>query len=132
MSSVTCGRSTCKLTWEQIVRLYRLTLDQLSVNTRARYNVCPTMTIDRRQFLGANTLSAQRPFNATFEERLRELGWMDGRKIKIEYRRAEGRVERYTENCCYHRANAVEIIIIVVVAASGCVCGSQMPMAIVH
>jgi putative SOS response-associated peptidase YedK len=41
-----CGRFTCLLTWEQIVRLYRLTLDQPAQNTRARYNVCPTTTID--------------------------------------------------------------------------------------
>jgi putative SOS response-associated peptidase YedK len=41
-----CGRSTYKLTWEEIVRLYRLTLDQPPLNTRARYNVCPTTTID--------------------------------------------------------------------------------------
>jgi putative SOS response-associated peptidase YedK len=41
-----CGRSTYKLTWEEIVRLYRLTLDQPPQNTRARYNVCPTTTID--------------------------------------------------------------------------------------
>jgi putative SOS response-associated peptidase YedK len=41
-----CGRSTHKLTWEEIVGLYRLTLDQPAQNTRARYNVCPTTTID--------------------------------------------------------------------------------------
>ena len=41
-----CGRSTYKLTWEEIVRLYRLTSDQPPQNTRARYNVCPTTTID--------------------------------------------------------------------------------------
>jgi putative SOS response-associated peptidase YedK len=41
-----CGRFTYKLTWEEIVALYRLTLDQPPVNTRARYNVCPTTTID--------------------------------------------------------------------------------------
>ena len=41
-----CGRSTYTLTWEEIVRLYRLTLDQSAQNTRARYNVCPTTTID--------------------------------------------------------------------------------------
>jgi putative SOS response-associated peptidase YedK len=41
-----CGRSTYLLTWEQIVRLYRLTLVQPARNTRARYNVCPTTTID--------------------------------------------------------------------------------------
>jgi putative SOS response-associated peptidase YedK len=46
MLSVMCGRSTYKLTWEEIVALYRLTLDQPAVNTRARFNVCPTTIID--------------------------------------------------------------------------------------
>jgi putative SOS response-associated peptidase YedK len=46
MWSVMCGRSTYKLTWEEIVALYRLTLDQPARNTQARYNVCPTTTID--------------------------------------------------------------------------------------
>jgi putative SOS response-associated peptidase YedK len=45
MSSM-CGRFTYRLTWEEIVRLYRLTLDQPAQNTHARYNVCPTTTID--------------------------------------------------------------------------------------
>ena len=36
-----CGRFTYRLTWKQIVRFYRLTLDQPAQNTRARYNVCP-------------------------------------------------------------------------------------------
>ncbi len=40
------GRSTYKLTWEEIVRLYRLTLEQPPRNTRAGYNVCPTTIID--------------------------------------------------------------------------------------
>jgi hypothetical protein len=46
MLLVMCGRSTYKLTWEEIVALYRLTLDQPARNTQARYNVCPTTTID--------------------------------------------------------------------------------------
>jgi putative SOS response-associated peptidase YedK len=46
MLSVMCGRFTYKLTWEEIARLYRLTLDQPAQNTHARYNVCPTTTID--------------------------------------------------------------------------------------
>ena len=41
-----CGRFTYKLTWEELVRLYRLTLDQPPRNTQARYNVCPTDPID--------------------------------------------------------------------------------------
>jgi putative SOS response-associated peptidase YedK len=41
-----CGRATYRLTWEEIVALYQLTLFQPAVNTRARFNVCPTTTID--------------------------------------------------------------------------------------
>ena len=41
-----CGRFTYKLTWEELVRLYRLTLDQPARNTQARYNVCPTDPVD--------------------------------------------------------------------------------------
>jgi hypothetical protein len=37
-----CGCAACKLTWEEIVALYRLTLDQPPVNTRGRYHVCPS------------------------------------------------------------------------------------------
>lgn len=31
-----------RLTWEELVRIYCLTLDQPEQNTRAHYNVCPT------------------------------------------------------------------------------------------
>jgi putative SOS response-associated peptidase YedK len=41
-----CGRFTYKLTWAEIVKLYRLTLDQPARNTQPRYNICPTTTID--------------------------------------------------------------------------------------
>jgi len=41
-----CGRSTYKLTWEEIVALYGLTLDPPPHNFQPRYNVCPTDVID--------------------------------------------------------------------------------------
>jgi putative SOS response-associated peptidase YedK len=41
-----CGRSTHKLTWEEIVALYRLTMEGPPHNLRPRFNVCPTTTID--------------------------------------------------------------------------------------
>ena len=34
---------------------------------------------------------------SSFEHRLRELGWIAGRTVAIEYRSAEGDVERFTE-----------------------------------
>src|SRR5262245_64275173 len=48
-------------------------------------------------FLGAATPSAWREWVAAFVQRLRELGWIEGQTIAIEYRWAEGRDERYTE-----------------------------------
>ena len=41
-----CGRFTYRLTWPEIVRLYRLPLDTPARNTQPRYNVCPTDPID--------------------------------------------------------------------------------------
>jgi putative ABC transport system substrate-binding protein len=48
-------------------------------------------------FLGANTSSAQRESTAALVQRLRELGWDDGRNVQIEYRWAEGRFDRSSE-----------------------------------
>ena len=48
-------------------------------------------------FLGAATPAVAGQWVAAFEKRLRELGWIDGRTVAIEYRWAEGRSERYTE-----------------------------------
>src|SRR5262245_40068567 len=47
--------------------------------------------------LGATTALAGNQRVAAFVQRLRELGWIDGRTIAIEYRWAEGRSERYAE-----------------------------------
>jgi putative SOS response-associated peptidase YedK len=41
-----CGRFTCRLTWEQSVRLYRLTRDRPGRSLQPRYNIRPTTTID--------------------------------------------------------------------------------------
>ena len=48
-------------------------------------------------FLGATTSSPETPWTAAFVQRLRELGWIEGRNIAIEYRWAEGRDERFAE-----------------------------------
>jgi len=47
-------------------------------------------------FLGASA-SGFAPWAAAFVARMRELGWVDGRTIAIEYRWSEGRPERYAE-----------------------------------
>ena len=48
-------------------------------------------------FLGAATSSSWNQWTAAFVQRLRELGWIEGRNVVIEYRWAEGRSERAAE-----------------------------------
>jgi putative ABC transport system substrate-binding protein len=48
-------------------------------------------------FLGANTPSVQSQWTGAFVQRLRELGWIEGRNLAIEYRWAETRFERSPE-----------------------------------
>jgi putative ABC transport system substrate-binding protein len=48
-------------------------------------------------FLGGTTASTMRQWTDAFVQRLRELGWVEGRTVAIEFRWAEGRSERYTE-----------------------------------
>src|SRR5262249_53048738 len=51
--------------------------------------------LPRVGFLGLNTPASQSQWTAAFVQRLRELGWTEGRTIAIEYRWAEGRSEHY-------------------------------------
>ena len=46
-------------------------------------------------FLGAATPLAWSPYTAAFVARLRELGWVEGRTVEIDFRWAEGRPDRY-------------------------------------
>ena len=63
-------------------------------------------------FLGADpTLFA--PWTAAFVARLRELGWIDGRTIAIEYRWSEGRTERYAEIAAEFVSKKVDVIVTV-------------------
>ena len=63
-------------------------------------------------FLGAHpSIESQRV--AAFVQRLRELGWIDGRNLAIEYRWAEGRNERYAENAAEFVRLKVDVIVTV-------------------
>ena len=48
-------------------------------------------------FLGSSTPSAMGQWVAAFVQRLRDLGWIEGRTVAIEYRWAEGRSSRAAE-----------------------------------
>jgi putative tryptophan/tyrosine transport system substrate-binding protein len=63
-------------------------------------------------FLGADA-AAFSPWTAAFVERLRELGWIEGRTITIEYRWSEGRPERYAEIAAEFVRLKVDVIVTV-------------------
>jgi putative ABC transport system substrate-binding protein len=62
-------------------------------------------------FLGANTPSAWSNWTPAFVQRLRELGWIEGRTVAIEYRWAEGREERFTEITAEFVRSKVDVIV---------------------
>jgi putative ABC transport system substrate-binding protein len=64
-------------------------------------------------FLGAGTSSVWTQWTAAFVQRLRELGWVDGRTVIIEYRWAEGRRERYGEIASEFARLKVDVIVTV-------------------
>jgi putative ABC transport system substrate-binding protein len=62
-------------------------------------------------FLGAGTPSSYGPWVLAFDKRLRELGWIEGRNVAMEYRWAEGRNERYTEIATEFARLKVDVIV---------------------
>jgi putative tryptophan/tyrosine transport system substrate-binding protein len=62
-------------------------------------------------YLGSGTPSADSQNLAAFVQRLRELGWVDGRNVAIEVRWAEGRVERYAEIAAEFVGVKVDVIL---------------------
>jgi putative tryptophan/tyrosine transport system substrate-binding protein len=71
--------------------------------------------IRRIGFLAVNTPSADKHLDEAFKQSLRELGWIEGRNITIEYKSAEGNADRL-------RALAAELVdskVDVIVSAGG-------------
>jgi putative ABC transport system substrate-binding protein len=64
-------------------------------------------------FLGAATPSVWSQFVVAFVQRLRDLGWSEGRYVAIEFRWAEGRTERYTEIATEFVRLKVDVIVTV-------------------
>ena len=62
-------------------------------------------------FLGQSTRSAGSEWVAAFVQRLRELGWSEGRTIAIEYRWGEGREERFAEVAAEFVRLKVDVIV---------------------
>ena len=64
-------------------------------------------------FLGAGAQSAWTHRTSAFAQRLRELGWIEGRTVTIEYRWAEGRTERFREIAAEFARLKVDVIVTV-------------------
>jgi ABC transporter substrate binding protein len=62
-------------------------------------------------YLGPSTPSVESQRLAAFVQRLRELGWTENRTITIEYRRAEGREERFAEIAAEFARLKVDVIV---------------------
>jgi ABC-type uncharacterized transport system substrate-binding protein len=78
-------------------------------------------------FLGASTPSAWSRWSAAFVQRLRELGWVEGRSVAIEYRWAEGRSERYAEIA----AEFVRLKVDVILTVGGAVVAAQQATSVI-
>jgi putative tryptophan/tyrosine transport system substrate-binding protein len=62
-------------------------------------------------FLGTTTTSAWGPWTAAFVQRLRELGWIEGHNLAIEYRWAGGRSDRFAEIAAEFVRLKVDVIV---------------------
>jgi putative ABC transport system substrate-binding protein len=62
-------------------------------------------------FFGNSGASGGGPWTAAFVQRLRELGWVDGRTIQIEYRWSEGRTESNAEAAADFVRRKVDVIV---------------------
>ncbi len=61
-------------------------------------------------FLGSDA-SLWSPWTAAFVQRLRELGWIEGRTVAIEYRWSEGRPERVAEIAAEFVRQKVDVVV---------------------
>jgi len=68
-------------------------------------------------FLGSTSRSAAAPWVRAFQQRLRELGWDEGRNVTIEYRWGEGRGDRFAEIA----AEFIKLKVDVIITAGGAV-----------
>ena len=62
-------------------------------------------------YLGSGTAATQGQWTAALMSRLRDLGWIEGRTIAIEYRWAEGRSERFADIAAELVQHKVDVIV---------------------
>jgi len=100
----------------ELIRLIAVTVGAWPLAVRAQ----PVDRLPTVGFLGAASDTAWKPMVVSFNQRLRELGWIDGRTVSIVYRWAEGKIDRYAEFAAEFVALNVDVIVTV---------GSAVPAA---
>jgi ABC-type uncharacterized transport system substrate-binding protein len=78
-------------------------------------------------YLGSGTPATQTSWVAAFVQRLGEIGWTEGRNVKIEVRWAEGRSERFAEIA----AEFVRLKVDVIVTSGGAVPAAKQATSII-
>jgi ABC-type uncharacterized transport system substrate-binding protein len=78
-------------------------------------------------YLGASTPLFDSQRVAAFVQRLRELGWIEGRTVAIDYRWSEGRTDRYTEIA----AEFVRLKVDVIVATGGAIPAAKQATSVI-
>jgi putative ABC transport system substrate-binding protein len=71
----------------------------------------PTKRLPTVGYLGGGGPANQRAWVDAFVERLRELGWVEGRTVAIEYRWGEGHAGRYAEIAAAFVRSKVDVIL---------------------
>ena len=64
-------------------------------------------------FMGAGTPEGWKDWTSAFQQRMRELGWVEGRNLWMEYGWAEGNADRYAEIANEFAKLKVDIIVTV-------------------
>lgn len=62
-------------------------------------------------YCGTSSASFMSHWTASFVQRLRELGWIEGRTVRIEYQWAEGRSDRFSEIALEFVRQKVDVIV---------------------
>jgi putative tryptophan/tyrosine transport system substrate-binding protein len=106
----------------EFIRLIGTTAVAWPLSARAQVAKRPTIG-----FLGTNTPVAQERWTAAFVQRLHELGWIEGQTVAIEYRWAEGRIERFAELA----AELVRLKVDVIVTTGAAVTAAKQATSVV-
>jgi len=93
------------------LREFKIALESAAAAWRLAARAAQPGRLPTIGFLGPNTRSAGSEWIVSLVQRLRELGWIDGRNVAMEYRWGEGREERFAEFAAEFVGLKVDVIV---------------------